>query len=223
MLTANAKLFGLLSLLLGGGAIVMDAGLRLPGNHRGYAPEQPIAFSHRLHAGELQMDCQYCHSGARRSRHAGVPSASVCMKCHERLTSGLDALLSEKELAAAEGREPRPPVSSELAKLYAGVGFDPETGLTDPTAALGVEWVRVHNLQDFAWFDHRPHVARGLACETCHGPVQSMDRLRQEAPMTMGWCLDCHRSSAREPDGLAGTGRTRAPDHVTTDCVNCHL
>jgi hypothetical protein len=223
VLSSNARLFGWLSLALGGGAIMLNANLRLPGNNLGYSPEQPLAFSHRLHAGELQMDCQYCHSGARRSRHAGVPSASVCMKCHSQVTTGLDAMLEEREAASAEGREERILVSPELAVLYDAMGYDPETGVYDEASARPIEWVRVHNLQDFAWFDHRPHVARGLACETCHGPVQSMDRMRQEAPMSMGWCIECHRSQGVDGSSSMSDTSQRAADHVTTDCVNCHL
>jgi len=223
MPSANAILFGVLSAALGGGAIVLNADVRMLGSNRGYAPRQPVAFSHRIHAGDLRMDCQYCHSGARRSRLAGVPSASVCMNCHARVTARLDSVLEERERAAAEGREERTPVAPELAKLYAATGFDPESGAYAHEPAGPIEWVRVHNLADFVWFDHRPHVARGLACEACHGPVQSMDRMRQEAPLTMGWCLDCHRTQAADSRAPTSAAGLRAAHHVTTDCVNCHL
>lgn len=223
MPSANSLLFGLISATVGGGAMLLHAELRLPGDNHGYAPEQPIAFSHRLHAGEIGLDCQYCHSGARRSRHAGVPSASVCMNCHGRVTDGFDRMLEERDRAEAEGREPATTVSPELQKLYDAVGFDPIKGQATGAPAGPIEWVKVHNLPDFVWFDHRPHVARGLACESCHGPVGSLDRMSQEAPLTMGWCIDCHRSQPVEPSLDPLSSDAQPTDHVSTDCVTCHL
>jgi hypothetical protein len=223
VLSANAKLFGAVSLLLGAGAVVWGADFRMLGNNQGYAPEQPIAFSHRLHAGELAMDCQYCHSGARRSRYAGVPPASLCMNCHQTVTAGFDALLTEREAALAEEREPALVVSPELEKLYTALGVDAAGNPLEGVSPTPVEWVRVHNLPDFVSFDHRPHVARGVACETCHGPVQSMDRMRQHAPLTMGWCMDCHRTTGQRGTPGPDAPGARAPQPVPTDCVICHL
>jgi hypothetical protein len=221
----NPLIFGACGLLLGGAAILADATLRLPQNNQGYAPEQPIAFSHRLHAGELQMDCQYCHHGARRSRHAGVPAASVCMNCHGIVTSGLDAALNEKAAAEAAQREPEPVVSAELSKLYDALALDADMQRDPAREETPIEWVRVHNLPDFVYFDHRVHVARDIACETCHGPVQSMERMRQHADLSMGWCIDCHRSN--RPEGHDGADLLapgeRVVDHVSTNCVTCHL
>lgn len=157
-------------------------GFRLPGNHQDYEPVQPIAYSHRLHAGELQMDCLYCHSGAETSRHAGIPAASVCMNCHKFVTAPLGAIRAEDELAAKEKRAPRQIVSPELQKLLDSV----RTG--QPVA-----WTRVHNLPDHVYFDHRAHVNAGVTCQTCHGPVETMERVRQASTLGMGWCVDCHR------------------------------
>ena len=123
MSSLNAKILALLMLFLGAIVLTGTSDVRLPGNHAGYEPRQPIAYSHRLHAGELQIDCQYCHHGAESSRHAGIPSASICMNCHATVTAGLDATLRERELAEAEGREPVRLVSPELRKLYDAVGL----------------------------------------------------------------------------------------------------
>ncbi len=215
MLSAlNAKILAVLMLALGAAVLAGTAEVHLPGNHEGYAPVQPIAYSHRLHAGELRIDCQYCHHGAETSRHAGIPSASICMNCHATVTAGFDAVLQERERAEREGREPERIVSSELRKLYDALGLDED--LQPTGASTPIEWVRVHNVADFVYFDHRVHVARGLACETCHGPVQSMERIRQFSDLSMGWCVQCHRDSSVAPE--TGAGRDRA----STDCAGCH-
>ncbi|MAE45471.1 MAG: hypothetical protein CMJ86_01145 [Planctomycetes bacterium] len=210
----NTKILIVCMLLLGALVLAQDTDIRLPGNNQGYEPEQPIAFSHRLHAGELNIDCQFCHYGAESSRHAGIPSASVCMNCHKTVTAKFDTVLIERELAEVEGRDPRRIISPELRKLYDAVGLDENL---QPTAEGGtpIEWVRVHNLPDFVYFDHRVHVARDLACETCHGPVGSMERMRQFADLSMGWCVQCHRDTPAIPGGPA-------EDHASTDCAACH-
>jgi len=177
----------------------------LPGNQQGYEPVQPIAYSHRLHAGELQIQCQYCHFGADKSRHAGIPPASVCMNCHKFVTAPLGAVRAEDELAEKEKRAPRPVVSAELRKLYAAVN----TGRP-------IAWNRIHSLPDFAYFDHRPHVNAGVACQQCHGPVESMERVRQVSDLSMGWCVNCHRDANRT--GVAG--RQVNP---STNCSTCHF
>ena len=177
----------------------------LPGNQQGYEPVQPIAYSHRLHAGELQIQCQYCHFGADKSRHAGIPPASVCMNCHKSVTASLGAVRAEDDLAEKEKRALRPVVSAELSKLHAAVN----TG--QPIA-----WNRIHSLPDFAYFDHRPHVNGGVACQQCHGPVESMERVRQVSDLSMGWCVNCHRDANRA--GIAGR-RVNA----STNCSTCHF
>jgi hypothetical protein len=214
MAAANLKVLLVVALVPSVFLLPGNSAPRLPGDHRGYTPEQPIHFSHRLHAGELAIDCRYCHFGAWESRHAGIPPASVCMNCHTSVSAGFDALLAEREAAAAEKREPRRVVSPEIAKLYAALGLD--DALTRVAEPKAIPWVRVHDLPDFTWFDHRVHVARAIACETCHGPVQSMERIRQESSLSMGWCLDCHRSNAAQPGG-------EPAQHVSTDCSACHF
>ncbi len=178
--------------------------LRLPGNHQGYEPVQPIAYSHRLHAGELQIQCQYCHFGADKSRHAGIPPASVCMNCHKFVTAPLGAVRAEDELAEKEKRSPRPVVSAELRKLYDAVN-----------SGTPIAWTRIHALPDFAYFDHRPHVAAGVACQQCHGPVESMERVRQVSDLTMGWCVNCHRDAN-------GTGVAGKRVNASINCSTCH-
>ncbi len=205
-------------------ALVAGTADRRPLNvHTGYAPEQPIPYSHRLHAGELSIDCLYCHFGARTSRHAGIPPTGLCMNCHAQVTSSLDALLAERGIAEAEDREPERVVSAPIQALYDALALDADG---QPTGAepRSIPWVRVHALPDFVAFDHSVHVARGVACQSCHGPVQSMERVRQETDLGMGWCVDCHRRSPRDPAALAPPGGARLdpPHHVTTDCVACH-
>ena len=187
----------------------------LPGNNQGYRPEQPIGYSHRIHAGKLAMPCLYCHPGAERSRRAGVPSANICMNCHRFVTASLGAVREEDRLAEEEGRDPRPIVSPELRKLYDAVGLD-EQLTADPSASPSpLEWARVYKLPDFVAFDHRPHVTAGIACQRCHGPVEGMDRVRQVPDMTMGWCVGCHRESG-------GTRLAGRPVDPSLDCATCH-
>lgn len=219
----NVNLFVVCLLVLGAVVLAESAQVRLPANNRGYEPEQPIAFSHRLHAGELAIDCLYCHFGAESSRHAGVPSATLCMNCHAIVTASFDELFTERELALAEERDERIVISDELRKLYdalaLGDDLQPAAG-REPTP---IEWVRVHNLPDFVYFDHRVHVARDVACETCHGPVQAMERVRQETDLSMGWCVNCHRDNPALPGAAAGAaGGGGKNEHVSIDCAACH-
>lgn len=211
------------ALVLGGAAVLAEANLRLPGNQQGYAPAQPIAYSHRLHAGELQIDCLYCHFAAETSRHAGVPPLQVCMNCHASVAAGWDVTLAERQAALKENRDPKRIVSERLRPLFDAVGLG-DDGKPDPAKTPSpVTWTRVHALPSFVAFSHERHVARGVACQACHGPVETMERIRQEAPLTMGWCIDCHRAN-----GAAGTGvalppvAQRAASHVSTDCAVCH-
>lgn len=205
--------------LLGAAVILAVASLaartHLPGNHQGYEPEQPIAFSHRLHAGELQIACLYCHAGAERSRYAGIPAASVCMNCHRFFTASSRALAAEEAAAEREGRGPRRIISPELGKLYAALGLNEALRRDPARPPQPIAWVRVHNLPDFVYFDHRAHLGAGVACQQCHGPVETMERVRQVADLSMGWCVNCHREAARR--GVAG--RVVA---ASTDCNTCH-
>lgn len=191
-------------------------GYPLPGRQTAYEPEQPIAFSHRQHAGDLQIACVYCHFGVENSRHAGIPAASVCMNCHRFVTAPQKDMLSEAIEARKEKRPPKLVVSPELQKLYDALALDTAKLEPDPTKKPEpIKWVKVHNLPAFTCFDHRSHVRTGLSCERCHGPVTTMDRVRQIEDLSMGWCVNCHRESGRT--GLAGK-----QVQASTDCVTCH-
>jgi len=186
---------------------------RLPDRETGYAPVQPIEYSHRLHAGELQIDCKFCHTAADKSRHAGIPSSDVCMKCHKYVTSSYDLLQQEMAVADKEKRKPARVVSGELRKLYDLLALDESLEPIPGKEPVSVPWVRVHNLPDYAYFDHRAHVTAGVTCQSCHGPVESMERVRQFESLSMGWCVNCHRETKEVND---------KPVHASTDCAVCH-
>ncbi|TXC85076.1 c-type cytochrome [Luteibaculum oceani] len=152
-------------------------GLSGVGVYEGYKPEQPIWFSHKVHAGQNQINCVYCHNSAEKSKHAGIPTANICMNCHTAVAKG--KITGEKE----------------INKIYAAVGWDKETrsytGETQP-----IKWVKVHNLPDHVYFNHSQHVVVGeIECQECHGEVEKMDVAQQHAPLTMGWCINCHRET----------------------------
>jgi nitrate reductase gamma subunit len=171
------------------GLFVMGS-LRRVGVSQGYAPAQPIAFSHRIHAGDYHVPCLYCHFAAERSRHAGIPPSGVCMNCHSQIRVA-SAEVSKLREAVAQGR--------------------------------AISWVKVHNLPDFVYFNHSQHVIGGIACQRCHGPVETMDRIRQVAPLTMGWCLDCHRQEGVVPPSWrSATARTAHAATGGMDCSKCH-
>ncbi len=182
---------GILALGLGTGLVAWQ--LSRVGIHQGYAPVQPIAFPHKVHAGDYKIPCLYCHYAARTSRHAGIPPESVCMNCHSLLEKQTAEI--EKLLEAVEQRRP-------------------------------IRWIKIHNLPDFVYFNHSQHVLSGVACQRCHGPIEQMDRVAQASPLTMGWCLDCHREEAH----LAATGVERSLAALTQrpkpaaglDCASCH-
>ncbi|WP_350290294.1 c-type cytochrome [uncultured Croceitalea sp.] len=164
------------------------------GIDQGYAPVQPIHYSHRIHAGVNKIECQYCHSSARVSKHSGIPALNVCMNCHKSIYEYKGPVdgPSADDLAAGYTNEF---YTKEIKKLYKAVGWDEEsqqyTGESQP-----VEWVRIHNLPDFAYFNHSQHVTVGkIECQTCHGPVEEMEVMYQYSPLTMGWCINCHRET----------------------------
>lgn len=202
--------------VLGGVVVLQAADIPLPGNQVGYEPEQPLQFSHPLHAGQLQIQCLYCHSAAERSRHAGIPADSVCMNCHRFVAATLAAVREEDAAAKQEGRPVRPVVSPEVAKVYRAQAVDDAGNPVPDAAPVPIRWVRVHNLPDFVYFDHRSHVTAGVSCETCHGPVDTMARVRQFADLSMGWCVNCHRQA--NATGLP-SGR---PANAPVDCTTCH-
>ncbi len=213
----NLTILLLLALLAGTIIYAGSVNLNLPGVDEGYAPAQPIAFSHRLHAGDLQMQCLYCHTGADKSRHAGIPSANICMNCHRFVTAGWDKVKLEEQQAKKEKREARFLVSDELQKLYRAVGYDAEKGkYTMVNEQQPLRWIRVYNLPDFVFFDHRRHVNAGVACQRCHGPVNTMEKIEQTSDLTMGWCVNCHRRVNRG-DIPELKGR-----HASITCAVCH-
>jgi len=150
-----------------------------------YQPAQPIAFSHEIHAGINGVDCNYCHTSARHSKHSGIPSANVCMNCHTYISEG-----------SKYG-------TTEIAKIYEAVGFDPDSRqYIEGYEQKPIEWVRIHNLPDHAYFNHSQHVvAGGLECQECHGPVEEMEVLYQYSELTMGWCIECHRETEVKMEG----------------------
>jgi len=157
-------------ILLFGGKATIDAAYGV-GIHQGYAPEQPIKFSHKLHAGQYQINCNYCHTGVYSGKGANVPSANICMNCHNAIK-----------------RE-----SPEIQKIYRAIEKD------EP-----IQWVRVHNLPDLAYFNHSQHTnVGGLECKNCHGDIDKMEVVEQRSSLTMGWCIDCHRETDVNSKGNA--------------------
>lgn len=189
--------------------------VRLPGNHQGYEPVQPVAYSHRLHAGELAIPCLHCHVGAEKSKHAGIPPVNTCMNCHRIVTAAYVNVKAEDEAATKESRKPRPLMSSELQKLYDAMGLDAQMHRDAAKKLTPIRWMKVHNLPDFVYFDHRPHVGAGVDCAVCHGAVETMERVRQVSDLTMGWCVNCHRN-------VNATGLNNKPMRAPTDCSGCH-
>ncbi len=225
--------FAIFALIVIGGYFTVRNAINL-GRQQGYQPEQPIKFSHATHAGLHKIDCNYCHDGARRSKHSVIPAANTCMNCHKAIKNG-----------STYG-------TAELTKIYASIGYDPKgdtliknydkmsdkeietlykswisqvyvedkgkmdaegeallnsqwdgivAALTDKESGDNkiqgpIEWVRIHNLPDHVYFNHSQHVTVGkVACQTCHGKVEQMDEVKQYSPLSMGWCINCHRQT----------------------------
>jgi mono/diheme cytochrome c family protein len=159
-----------------------DYGNKNVGVQKGYAPAQPINYSHELHAGKYKINCLYCHSGADKSKQATIPSASTCMNCHMHVTAS----------ANYDGQ-----VSPEIQKIYDAVGWDSDKKMYDPNKPQKpIKWVRIHNLPDLAYFNHAQHVSIGkVECQACHGPIETMKVVSQHASLQMGWCINCHREA----------------------------
>ena len=176
--TAVIVLFILGGLVSSGWYALKDIGVYAdPAQNREYNPEQPIAFNHKLHAGTNAINCQYCHSGVERSKTAGIPSVNVCMNCHKGISKG-----------PTTG-------TTEIAKIYDAAGWDPDKGEYNKPQKP-IKWIKVHNLQDFVFFSHQQHVKVGKQdCATCHGDLKEMTTARQVQPLTMSWCIDCHRKT----------------------------
>jgi cytochrome c551/c552 len=159
------------------------------GRSKDYQPEQPIYYSHTVHAGINQVNCLYCHGGAQDSKHANIPSVNVCMNCH----MGINEYAKGPKLYREDGTEVDG--TAEIQKLYQYAGWDPAakkyTGQGKP-----IEWIRIHNLPDHVYFNHSQHVKAGQQqCQTCHGEIQKMDEVYQFSDLSMGWCVNCHRET----------------------------
>jgi hypothetical protein len=172
----------------------------------GYQPVQPVPYSHRLHAGELQIDCRYCHASVEISPIANVPPTQACMNCHGVLAVDSPALEPIRESFANE---------------------------------TPMRWVRVHKVGEYAYFDHHVHVLGGIGCVSCHGHIEQMEVVRQAEPLSMGWCLDCHRNPdphrrplseitnmswrpPADPEQRARQLEELPPVHPPVECSGCH-
>ncbi|MGY6559529.1 MAG: c-type cytochrome [Nitritalea sp.] len=182
-------------------------GLYSVGIQQGYAPKQPIAFSHALHAGQYEIECQYCHTGVEIGKSANIPSANICMNCHTHI----------QNVGGKDG------ISPEIQKIYDAYDNN-----------RPIEWVRVHNLPDLSYFNHAQHVAvGGIECQTCHGPIEEMEVVYQHSSLTMGWCIDCHRQTDIKSNGNAyydklvqlhseSKGSLKVKDIGGLECAKCH-
>jgi mono/diheme cytochrome c family protein len=175
-------------LFLVGGYVTFQSAQGL-GRSKNYQPEQPIYYSHTVHAGINQINCLYCHGGAQESKHANIPSVNVCMNCH----MGINEYAKGPQLYREDGS--KVDGTAEIQKLYQYAGWDP--GAKKYTGkGKAIEWVRIHNLPDHVYFNHSQHVTAGKQqCQTCHGEIQKMDEVYQFTDLSMGWCINCHRES----------------------------
>ena len=214
------------------GAYVFFGTLFKVGVDEGYQPIQPIVFSHKIHAGDNKIDCQYCHSSAKHSKHSGIPSVNVCMNCHKSIAEVAENTVVELEDGVVLGKAQ---LDLEIAKVYKAAGWDAEnleyTGVEKP-----IKWVRIHNLPDFVYFNHSKHVTvQGVKCQKCHGPVEEIEEMYQHSPLTMGWCIDCHRETkvdlkgneyyAKIHEQLAkkyGVEKVTAAQLGGIECGKCH-
>jgi len=233
--------FVIFALVVLGGYTTLNNAIDL-GRQQGYAPEQPIKFSHETHAGIQKIDCQYCHDGARRSKHSIIPAANTCMNCHKAIKKGSNYGTAElTKIYASVGYNPAKDVyidnyesmsNDEISTIYkewirntfiedngASARYEgkdatlnkaansaAEDQWSDIVSSLTndqkesvygpIEWVRIHNLPDHAYFNHAQHVTVGkVECQQCHGPVETMEKVGQHSPLSMGWCINCHRQT----------------------------
>jgi mono/diheme cytochrome c family protein len=180
--------FAVILFIIGGYYTIQGAiGL---GRNKDYQPEQPIYYSHKVHAGTNQISCLYCHGNAYEGKHATVPSSNTCMNCHMAINSyGENSeKLYREDGTAVNG-------TAEIQKLYASVGWDPATKKYTGKEET-IKWVKIHNLPDHVYFNHSQHTKAGkVQCQTCHGPIQEMGEVKQFSDLSMGWCINCHRES----------------------------
>lgn len=177
-----------LIIFLIGGYFLTEGAVGL-GRQQKYEPRQPIFFSHKVHPGANQISCQYCHIGVYQGKQATIPSVNICMNCH----MAINEYKGTTKLVDAEGKEVNG--TAEIQKLYKYAGYEPGKPW-DASKAKPIEWVRIHNLPDHVYFNHAQHVNAGrVQCQTCHGEVTSYNEMFQFAPLSMGWCLNCHRTT----------------------------
>ena len=180
---------GSIVLFIIGGYLVAKGAIGL-GRQKDYQPEQPIYYSHKVHAGINQINCLYCHGNAWESKHAAIPSVNVCMNCHKAIREYKGAPLHDEDGKEING-------TAEINKLYKYAGFDPANAEAwDPSKAKPISWVKIHNLPDHVYFNHSQHVRAGkVQCQTCHGEITAMDVVKQQTDLSMGWCINCHRQT----------------------------
>jgi mono/diheme cytochrome c family protein len=223
----------ILVLFVVGGYYLVQGAIGL-GRTKDYQPQQPIFYSHKVHAGTNQISCLYCHGGAWESKHAGVPSLNVCMNCHAAINDYKGEKLYRENGEEVDG-------TAEIQKLYSYTGYDVKAGkITKP--GTPVEWTQIHNLPAYVFFSHAQHIRAGkVQCQTCHGPIQEMNEVKQFADLSMGWCINCHRTTkVNFPDSAGNNGNKfysiyekfhkdlQAGDSITvekiggTECQKCH-
>jgi hypothetical protein len=190
----TVKIISLIVTVIGVAGAMQGSTFTWIGNQQDYAPAQPINFSHRVHAGDNQIACLYCHSSAEKSKVAGVPAASVCLNCHTQILKD----------------------SPEIQKVTQAIAENKP-----------IEWVKVHDLPDHVAFNHSRHVAAGVKCQQCHGPVETMDRVTQTETLSMGMCVSCHRTHRVVTLDAAGRPavskeQTQTRLLASTDCSVCH-
>ena len=221
-------------LFLSGGYFLVEGAMGL-GRQKGYQPVQPIFYSHEVHAGVNQISCLYCHGGAQDSKHASIPSVNVCMNCHMSVKEYTGEPILREDGTTVNANE-------EIQKLYKYAGWNPDTKTYDKPGKP-IEWVKIHNLPDHVYFNHSQHVKVGqVACQTCHGEIQKMPEVHQFADLSMGWCINCHRTTNVQFNDDKGHGnnfysiyekfhediKDKKYDSITvekiggTECQKCH-
>lgn len=221
-------------LFIFGGYFLVQGAMGL-GRQQGYQPIQPIYYSHKVHVGDNQISCLYCHGGAQDSRHANIPSVNVCMNCHKAVKDYTGKPIIKEDGSTLDA-------NAEIKKLYQYAGWNPDSKTYDKPGRP-IAWVKIHNLPDFVYFNHSQHVKVGrVQCQTCHGEIQKMNQVKQFADLSMGWCVNCHRTTNVQFNDDKGHGnkfysiyakfhediKNHKYDSVTvekiggTECQKCH-
>jgi mono/diheme cytochrome c family protein len=196
----NKTYITLLTLILFviGGFYLVKGAIGL-GRSKDYQPEQPVYYSHKVHAGANQISCLYCHGGAMEGKHANIPSVNVCMNCHMTINEYTGGDLYREDGSKVNGTE-------EIKKIYAAAGWDPSKKQYTGTGKE-IAWIKIHNLPDHVYFNHSQHVKAGkVQCQTCHGEITNMDEVKQFAELSMGWCVNCHRTTKIDFNNSSGEG-----------------